>query len=900
MTQITDFLSHVDAAGLAGIGLLAIVDWLRRRGPTRACLAAALGLLGVVSVTGQVSLIHRPPGAVAVMNLFCFMASGYALVELRHRLIPLRRHVRPVLLALLITTSVLAIPATLTPVPKAHPAAGTLVIISLLIVEWAGCIAEPAVRFLRASRHLPVVQRKRLRALSAGYLGIAVALVLALGIAVQAAAASSQPNPFVGFGFQVAATVLIPLLYAGFAPPRWLRRAWRDKEADAYKRGNEALISFTADTPELARHAVNWAIRFVGATAGLMVSPDGKVLASHGLNPVEAEELARSARAARSHAQRTRDQRAAIVTVPTAYGEALLVVVAGPFTPFFGSDEVLMLAAYGNALAVAMDRVGLSESLQHQTKRMESLLQAVSELGAGLIITEDGRFHYANEAYLEMTGFAFEELEGRRLVELAPEDERSALAERIDAHEGTLDPARYEGTLIRKDGTPIAIETVVQRLADEGPNRLIGLVHDISARKRAELTLAETARLDPLTGVPNRRAWQEALQKNVEDAEREQRPLCVAILDLDNFKEFNDDWGHQRGDRLLVDVARAWSSALREGDFLSRYGGDEFAVIMPGCTAVQAESVLQRLAGTSPEQASIGIAEWDHTETAEQLVARADAALLRCKRDRRGAIAIADAPHDGDLFTSWSARLEEVLTRRYLTAAYQPIVDLDAAHVIGYEALLRVSGTAPDSSVEELFTTAQRLGYTRALDWVGRRTALECSSTLPDNTLLFVNVSARALLDPVHGSDQMLMLLRWTQRRPEDIVLEISEREIISDLARFCEVLEEYRMHGFRFALDDVGEGHSTLEVLAAANAEFIKVARSLTEAVEKPGPRSAIRAILTFAESSGATVIAEGISDPSIIGKIRELGVRFGQGYELGRPQYFPAASPATALKAG
>jgi diguanylate cyclase (GGDEF)-like protein/PAS domain S-box-containing protein len=899
LNQVTTFLGHLDAAGLAFIGVLAIVNWVRRRGSTRACLAAALGLLGFVSAIGQLSALHPLPWFVSILNLVCFMASGYALVELRHRLIPLRRRVRPLLLLLITVTTALAVPVTISSDP-AHPSRFGWLIGSALILEWAGCIATPAVRFLLESRGLPVVQRKRLRALSGGYLGMAIVLVIALGAAVGAAAVSAQPNPVVGLAFQIAATAVIPLLYVGFAPPVWLRRSWRETEADAYRRGNEALMTFTTDLPSMGGRAVEWAMRFVGARAGLMLATDGRVLVSRGLTAGEAEELAERTRASSQSDDESLGEQIAMIPVPTSEGVALLVVVAGPFTPFFGTDEILTLKGYANSLAVAMDRVHLSASLRHQSQRMESLLQAVSQLGAGLVITEDGQLSYANKAYLEMTGFELDELKGQLFVDLVPEEERAELVERMDAQGSASQPPRHQTRMARKNGIPLEVETVFHGLADEGEHKLIALVQDISARKRAERALAETARLDPLTAVPNRRAWQEQLAKSLERAANDNQPLCVAILDLDNFKEFNDDWGHQRGDRLLIDVARAWKGALRDGDFLSRYGGDEFAVMMPGCSIAQAETVLQRVVNASPEETSIGLAAWDGTETADELVARADGALLQSKRNRRGGITVADAPRGGDRFVSWSVRLEEVLDRRYLTAAYQPIADLDRDSLLGYEALLRIAGSPAESSVEELFTAAQRLGYSRALDWLGRRTALECSGGLPAGSQLFVNVSARALLDPVHCSDQMLMLLRWAQRDPEEIVFEISEREMISNLTRFCEVLAEYRGHGFRFALDDVGEGHSTLEVLAAANAEFIKIARSLTESVHMPGPQSAVRAIITFAESSGATVIAEGISDASMGERMQALGVRFGQGYALGRPQYFPThAETALVLKA-
>jgi diguanylate cyclase (GGDEF)-like protein/PAS domain S-box-containing protein len=567
----------------------------------------------------------------------------------------------------------------------------------------------------------------------------------------------------------------------------------------------------------------------------------------------------------------------------------MLVVSAGPFSPVFGSDEMLMLRRYADSLAVAMDRVHLSSSLRRQSQRMESLLRAVSDLGAGLVVIEEGRLTDVNDAYRTITGFAGDELNGRSLRELIHEDDRESLDDHLRDDRSAMGPVRFEVRLFRKDGSTVEAETVLDSFDGESGGTRIALVQDISARKHAERTLADAARLDPLTGLANRRSWQEFIASSLEQAATSMQPLCVALIDLDNFKDYNDDWGHQRGDRLLAEVAEAWKAALREGDFVARYGGDEFAIAMPGCKLDQAESVLQRLLGASPQAASIGLAEWDGAENAEDLVSRADGALLSCKRDRRGAITVVHGTPTGDRFVNWSARLDTVLNGTDLTSAYQPIVELESGDLLGYEALLRVSGSPADSSVEALFSTAQRLGYSRALDWLGRRMAMECAATLPPDALLFVNASARALLDPVHASDQMLMLLRWTQRDAQSVVLELSEREVITDLPRLNEVLAEYRSHGFRFALDDVGEGHSTLEVLAASNPEFIKIAHSLTRSVLERGPRAAVRAIVTFADSTGAIVIAEGVADARSAENMGELGVRFGQGYGLGRPRYFP-----------
>jgi diguanylate cyclase (GGDEF)-like protein len=156
-------------------------------------------------------------------------------------------------------------------------------------------------------------------------------------------------------------------------------------------------------------------------------------------------------------------------------------------------------------------------------------------------------------------------------------------------------------------------------------------------RGRLLAQLQETARTDDLTGLPNRRAWDEELPRELSRAARDSRPVCVAMLDLDRFKRFNDDRGHQAGDRLLKQAASAWATQLRTSDMLARYGGEEFSLLLPGCTLRDAQALVQRLRAAMPdgETVSAGIACWDETENADQLVGRADTALYAAKRDGR-------------------------------------------------------------------------------------------------------------------------------------------------------------------------------------------------------------------------------------------------------------------------
>jgi diguanylate cyclase (GGDEF)-like protein len=170
--------------------------------------------------------------------------------------------------------------------------------------------------------------------------------------------------------------------------------------------------------------------------------------------------------------------------------------------------------------------------------------------------------------------------------------------------------------------------------------RMAQLMRQIERQARQ---LSQLIRVDELTGLPNRRAWSVELPAAIERARRDQVALSVAMLDLDHFKHFNDEYGHQAGDRLLKSVASAWSGQLRAVDQLARYGGEEFIVLLPAADEELATSVLERLRGVRPagQTFSAGVATWDGIETSEELIARSDEALYQAKAAGRDRIVVA-------------------------------------------------------------------------------------------------------------------------------------------------------------------------------------------------------------------------------------------------------------------
>ena len=187
-----------------------------------------------------------------------------------------------------------------------------------------------------------------------------------------------------------------------------------------------------------------------------------------------------------------------------------------------------------------------------------------------------------------------------------------------------------------------------RRRADGGMD-VASLIREIAALTDEVRALARAARTDPLTGLANRRGWDEQFGRELARVQRSGGGLSIALLDLDDFKSFNDTHGHQAGDRLLVEAAAAWRGQLRDMDLLCRWGGDEFVVLLPDCSRREAQEVIARLrpATPRPHACTAAVAAWDGRETSHDLFRRADTALLEQKRIRRGTDSLAPVHAEG-------------------------------------------------------------------------------------------------------------------------------------------------------------------------------------------------------------------------------------------------------------
>jgi diguanylate cyclase (GGDEF)-like protein/PAS domain S-box-containing protein len=266
------------------------------------------------------------------------------------------------------------------------------------------------------------------------------------------------------------------------------------------------------------------------------------------------------------------------------------------------------------------------------------------DLSQDMLCTLDasGRIVEANEAWKRHLGYTPGELQGRRLLDLThPEDHETAIAEAAAVFKG--EPSEgLEARVWAKDGRVHWLRSTSALAPDE--DMLYARATDITELKRVEAereellgTVEEMARRDALTGLPNRRALNEQIPREMARARRAESDLCVAIVDIDHFKTYNDGHGHLAGDEMLRECAIAWDSAVRGEDLLVRFGGEEFLVVLPDCAPEQAEEIVERLRAATPgeQTCSAGLALWDREESVEELLARADSALYMAKAGGR-------------------------------------------------------------------------------------------------------------------------------------------------------------------------------------------------------------------------------------------------------------------------
>ncbi len=427
-------------------------------------------------------------------------------------------------------------------------------------------------------------------------------------------------------------------------------------------------------------------------------------------------------------------------------------------------------------------------------------------------------------------------------------------------------------------------------------------------RRRSEAETRHLALHDPLTGLPNRALFRDRLQHALARSRRREGTLAVLFLDVDNFKVVNDSLGHEAGDELLTALAPRLAEAVRSGDTVARFGGDEFVLLCEEVADEQeAIEIAQRVkecfarplqiaGGEHYVTASIGVAlpSAGH-DGPESLLRDADAAMYQAKERGRARYEVFDADMRASAVKRLQveAELRRALERDEMRLVYQPVIDVDSGRIVAVEALLRwhhpERGMVPPL---DFIPVAEESGLIVPLGaWVLRqamRKAVHWRRLCgPDETpvVVSVNLSARQVSEP-DLVPTVARLLEETQVDPRQIALEITETVLVEDTTTAAKTLQELEQLGVRLVLDDFGTGYSSLGYVKRFPLSFLKIDRSFVAELGGDGRNEAIvSAISEMARALGARVVAEGVETEAQLDGIRKLGCELAQGYLFSRP---------------
>jgi diguanylate cyclase (GGDEF)-like protein len=435
---------------------------------------------------------------------------------------------------------------------------------------------------------------------------------------------------------------------------------------------------------------------------------------------------------------------------------------------------------------------------------------------------------------------------------------------------------------------------------------LVVTLRDVTEQRRLEHELTQRAFHDSLTGLPNRTLLLERIERALLRGRRESSLTCLLFVDLDDFKLVNDTMGHSTGDHLLIAVGDRLSRTLRRSDTAARLGGDEFAVLMenarePLDAELLAAQVIQTLSRpfalgeeTVTVSASVGVATARDSTDAEELLRHADLALYAAKsagkrqwrRFRPMLQSRMVQRHD------LQSRLAQAVADKEFALRYQPVVDITAGDVVGFEALVRwPRPPQPPVAPERFIALAEETGQIASLGgWVLEHAVRDIAGLQrlrgrDSPPYVSVNVSARQFRD-TGFLDQVGRALRTAGLAPGSLQLELTETVLLRRDAQIQAVLHALKDLGVHIAVDDFGTGFSSLRYLRDFPIDVLKIDKSFIDDLPRDAQQVAlVEGIVRIADTLGLQVIAEGIEDPEQRDLLAGMGCRFGQGFLFARP---------------
>jgi diguanylate cyclase (GGDEF)-like protein/PAS domain S-box-containing protein len=531
-----------------------------------------------------------------------------------------------------------------------------------------------------------------------------------------------------------------------------------------------------------------------------------------------------------------------------------------------------------------------------------SLRAAVSNMQIGVTVTNpEGKIIFTNQADAEMHGFSTEELIGKDARIFSPQTTWKPMFQPVRKR------FKRESINIRKDGTTFPVYLMSDIVANRQGEIIatITTCEDITERKRNEETIQNLAFYDSLTSLPNRSLFIDRLKQELAKAKRQRQMMAVMFIDLDRFKAINDTLGHATGDLLLQAVAKRLKESIREGDTVSRLGGDEFLLLFPDITQVKDASVIaEKIVHRCSEaftvnnkdlfiSASLGISIFpENSDSIEPLIKHADTAMYYAKQQGRNNYQFYSPQIDA--YTTEKLEIEtnlrKAITNNELMLYYQPQVNLNGGQIMGAEALLRWQ-TMDRSFISpaEFIPIAEETGLIQPMgEWifqtVCRQIKLWQEADL-QNVRISVNVSMNQFKQNTF-IETLSQILKEMDIQPDCIELEITESAIMYDRGLTTKMLNELRARGFNIAIDDFGTGYSSLSYLKYLPVSRLKLDQSFVHSLGiNPNDEAISRAIIAMAHSLNLQVVAEGVENIDQLTLLKSYDCDEVQGFLFSKP---------------
>ena len=522
--------------------------------------------------------------------------------------------------------------------------------------------------------------------------------------------------------------------------------------------------------------------------------------------------------------------------------------------------------------------------------------------------SETTKFLSVNDAAVRHYGYPRGAFLQMQLRQIWPEDEWASHSRALQQIGDVYNSSR-DWRHLRADGSEIHVLTFGRRVVFDGRDGYLVAVVDISERRAAEARIAHMAHHDGLTNLPNRDFYQDRLRHVLGQAASGNRPVAVLYIDLDLFKSVNDSFGHPMGDRLLKQVAERLKSEVRGDNLVARLGGDEFAIVLVSeVSPNEVSDFADRLIGVLSARyeldglevvvgASVGIAlSPGDGATSEELMRNADMALYRAKSDGGGVHRFFEREMDRQ--AQKRRDMERDLRRAFASGEfelhYQPLVDIAANRISGFESLLRWRNPEKGMiSPVDFIPVAEDIGLIVTLgEWVLREACSEAVNW-PGDIKVAVNLSpvqfrSRNLVQAV------ISALAHSGLSPRRLELEITESIFLAETEANLAILHQLRELGVSISMDDFGTGYSSLSYLRSFPFDKIKIDRSFVkDLAERTDCVAIVRAISGLGRSLNITTTAEGVETMDQLDWLRAEGCNEVQGF------LFSAAKPASELAA-